>query len=233
MICNYNDLCSVEIQTIEHKELNNFRPVSFSKVTLHLHKNCNALIINKNFVQSTGALTLVEKGSLTMFSGNGCVHLAATKKHIYLLELNRSEIFVSKDYFLGYTGNIKIRNVNKLKQNLSLGLTTNTGTLITAGKTSSAVKSLDSLVHKCSVAMLGDLEKNFVTLQGNGFVLLALPFPLDFMQKINQEYGNTTAVIEHLIYFTLPDKILLNGRNTCSINGECEIGIKIIEESSL
>ena len=173
-------------------------------------------------MQSTGSFTLAENNSVIMLNGNGSIQLAATKKHLYLLELNRSEIFINKDYFFGYAGEIGIRTLNKLKT-VKAGLTK-------VGKTESKIKDLYNFASMCTDSLVGTLEKDFITLQGNGLVMLALPFPLEFVQKTNQTNGSTTVNAERLIYFTLPYKLLQNGKYTYAISGECEIGTKVIED---
>ena len=117
MIKSYRNLCSVEVKTLEadgsyysrrystlgfspdNSDGVCFSPAHYSKVSIQLN-NCKAAIMKEHFVHSTGTLSVREGTSLTKVEGIGSFQSVCTNQHIYLLELEDSEIFVSPKFLM-------------------------------------------------------------------------------------------------------------------------------------
>ena len=247
MIKSYRNLCSVEVNTLEadgsyysrrystlgfspdNSDGVCFSPAHYSKVCVQLN-NCKAAIMKEHFVHSTGALSVREGTSLTKVEGIGSFQSVCTNQHIYLLELEDSEIFISPKFLLGYVGNVTMdgfRNlVKKTKAAVSL---TSAGRV---GRTD-AIVGLGSFLEHCTPYTLNGLSRNFIALKGSGFVILTFPFPLSFLQEVEQTKDTMTARTKNLVYFTTPNKVFFTEDNgLCTINGQCKICTSMIEDAS-
>ena len=198
MIKSYRNLCSVEVQTIEAKgsycsltgfsQDNSdevcFSPAHYSKVSLQLN-NCKAAIVKKYFGKSSGRLSVLEGSTLTKIEGIGNFQSLCTNQHIYLLELDNSEIFVSPRFFLGYVGNVSISSFSSLAKGVKA-----IAPVTKVGKVGGVetIAGLGNFLQHCTSYTLDKLHKNFIVLKGSGFVILTFPFPLTFLQ----ETGNNT-----------------------------------------
>lgn len=225
MIKSYRNLCSVEDkdvgsrwyvlqQTLQTLALAQttvtslLSPAHYSKVCVQLN-NCKAAIMKEHFVHSTGALSVREGTSLTKVEGIGSFQSVCTNQHIYLLELEDSEIFVSPKFLLGYVGNVTMdgfRNlVKKTKAAVSL---TSAGRV---GRTD-AIVGLGSFLEHCTPYTLNGLSRNFIALKGSGFVILTFPFPLSFLQEVEQTKDTMTARTK--IQYTLQHQTKYSSQKT-------------------
>lgn len=240
MIKSYRNLCSVEVQTIEAKgsycsltgfsQDNSdevcFSPAHYSKVSLQLN-NCKAAIVKKYFGKSSGRLSVLEGSTLTKIEGIGNFQSLCTNQHIYLLELDNSEIFVSPRFFLGYVGNVSISSFGSLAKGVKAIVP-----VTKVGKAGGAetIVGLGSFPQHCTSYTLDRLHKNFIVLKGSGFVILTFPFPLTFLQETEQTNDSITAKTKNLVYFTAPNKVVFSENNSlCTINGQCKICTSMIE----
>ena len=229
MIKSYRNLCSVEVQTIETKgsyyslpgfnQDNSdgvcFSPAHYCKVSMQLN-NCKAAIVKKYFGKSSGRLGVMEGSTLTKIEGIGNFQSVCTNQHIYLLELDNSEIFVSPRFFLGYVGNVIINTFSNLAKEVKAVLpVTKVGKV---GRTETIV-GLGSFLQHCTSYTLDGLHKNFIVLKGSGFVILTFPFSLNFLQETEQTSDSVTT----------PSKVFFTENNSlCTINGQCKICTSMI-----
>lgn len=213
MVRTYENLCSIEINSVEWKSLiGNNRTLSIPELTLA--KSTYAMVEKQRLISSTGHLSIsspkrIGDKSFSIYKGTGKLCLDGTLGSYVVVKIVNSYVIVNKKYFAGSVGNVACKKAGVKGQGMiEKSVTKFTNTLLAVNDVTASA-----------------IDREFVVASGSGLVLLEVPFSLDLLNKVEQKGASevSTVSIKNLVYCTPPTNffMLRAMADTCTIEGPC------------